>query len=86
MIQITGLSKDFLDFSLKNIDLEVYEGEYFVLLGPTGSGKTLLLESIAGLQDLKSGSISVNDMDVTYMTPEKRKVGYVPQDYALFPF
>ena len=86
MIQITGLSKDFLDFSLKNIDLEVHEGEYFVLLGPTGSGKTLLLESIAGLQDLKSGSISVNDMDVTYMTPEKRKVGYVPQDYALFPF
>ena len=86
MIQIHGLSKNFQDFSLKNIDLDIYEGEYFVLLGPTGSGKTLLIESIAGLHNPKSGSIRIDDLDVTDMTPEKRGVGYVPQDYALFPF
>ena len=86
MINIHGLSKNLFDFSLKNINLDVYEGEYFVLLGPTGSGKTLLIESIAGLHNPESGSIRIDNLDVTGMTPERRGVGYVPQDYALFPF
>ncbi|MDY6932340.1 MAG: ABC transporter ATP-binding protein [Halobacteriota archaeon] len=86
MIQIRNLSQTFRDFSLKNIDLDIDQGEYFVLLGPTGSGKTLLIESIAGLCNSKSGRIKIDGLDMTGMTPERRGVGYVPQDYALFRF
>ncbi|ODS39387.1 MAG: hypothetical protein A7316_05700 [Candidatus Altiarchaeales archaeon WOR_SM1_86-2] len=86
MIRINNLFKDLGDFSLENIDLEIQEGEYFVLLGPTGSGKTVLIECIAGLHNPKVGQIWINGRDATMLTPEERGVSYVPQDYALFPF
>jgi len=56
-----------------------------VLLGPTGSGKTLLLELIAGFHLPDEGRIILNGIDVTHMPPEKRRVGFVYQDYSLFP-
>ncbi|HIE31241.1 MAG TPA: ABC transporter ATP-binding protein [Methanosarcinales archaeon] len=84
MIEIKNLSRDWKEFSLR-IDLHVKKGEYFVILGPTASGKTLLLELIAGFYYLGGGSISIDGRDVTELPPEQRDIGFVYQDYSLFP-
>ena len=86
MIRIEGLSNDWGGiFSLKDISLHVRRGEYFVILGPTGSGKTLLLELVAGIYCPDQGSISVAGKEITELAPEKRNVGFLYQDYSLFP-
>jgi ABC-type Fe3+/spermidine/putrescine transport system ATPase subunit len=85
MIRIDNLNIHLGAFHLRNIQLRIQEGEYFVLLGPTGAGKSVLLECIAGIYTPESGSIFINNLDVTRCYPEERHVGYVPQDYALFP-
>jgi molybdate transport system ATP-binding protein len=85
MIEIKGLNLEFQNFALKNIDLEIRSGEYFLLVGPTGAGKTLLLETIAGLHRIKSGTITVDGDNITPLAPEKRDFGMVYQDCALFP-
>jgi len=85
MIRIESLSKTWGDFSLKNICLEVREGEYFIVLGPTGSGKTLLLELIAGFYYPDKGRIFLKDIDITHLPPKDRGLGFVYQDYMLFP-
>lgn len=72
-------------FALQDISLEVPRGEYFVLLGPSGSGKTLLLESLCGLHRISAGRVLVDGNDVTRLEPRRRRIGYLPQDYALFP-
>ena len=74
------------DFSLSDIDLQIDDQEYFVILGPTGAGKTVLIESLAGLHRCRGGTIRIDDVDMTSVPPEQRQIGYVPQDYALFPF
>jgi ABC-type sugar transport system ATPase subunit len=86
MIRLSGVSLGLGQFLLGRVDMEVMEGEYLVILGPTGAGKTVLLEAIAGLHRLNHGEIWIDDENVTRMPPEKRRIGYVPQDYALFPF
>ena len=86
MIKIKELSLHLGAFSLKDVDLSIRDGEYFVILGPTGAGKTVLLECVAGLHYLKKGAIFFNAADVTRLVPEERSLGYVPQDYVLFPF
>ena len=86
MIEIRNLSIRLGDFSLKNINLEIADGEYFVILGPTGAGKTVLLECIAGLHHIRQGEIRLGGRDITRLAPEERNIGYVPQDYVLFPF
>ena len=58
---------------------------YCVVLGPTGAGKSLLLELIAGILKPDKGRILIDGKDVTNLPPEKRNIGFVPQDYALFP-
>ena len=65
MITIKHLSARLGDFSLKEIDLDIREGEYFVILGPTGAGKTVLIESLAGLHRLTSGEIWIGGRNVT---------------------
>lgn len=67
-----------------NASLEVKDNEYFVLLGMTGSGKTMLIESICGLRKM-AGAVAIGGRDVTELEPHERMVGYVPQDGALFP-
>ena len=57
MIRIEHLNVELGDFTLSDVNLNIHEGEYFIILGPTGAGKTVLLESIAGLNPIKSGSI-----------------------------
>ncbi len=85
MIRIEQLNFAVGQFALSDVELHVRPGEYFVLLGPTGSGKTLLLECICGLNRIDSGRIFIDDIDVTRLEPRNRRLGYVPQDYALFP-
>lgn len=72
-------------FSLKNINLQIYENEIFAILGKTGSGKTVLLESIAGFYKSEEGSIKIYDKKVNDTPLENRKIGFVYQDYGLFP-
>jgi len=85
MINIQGLNIDLRDFHLRDINLDVAENEFFILMGPTGAGKTVLLEVIAGLVPIKSGRISIGGRDITGLPPEKRGISIVYQDYALFP-
>jgi len=85
MIEIKDLSKNWREFSLEDINLTVDKGEYFVILGPTAAGKTLLLELIAGFYQPDSGEIWIDNKNVTGIPPEKRGIGFVYQDYSLFP-
>jgi sulfate/thiosulfate transport system ATP-binding protein len=71
---------------VNNVSLEVKDGEFFVLLGSSGSGKTTILNLIAGLTPLESGRIVLNGHDVTNIPTQQRKVGFVFQDYALFQY
>jgi len=71
-------------FALENVCLDVPTGQYAVLMGKTGSGKTTVLEAICGLRAVAAGRIWVLDRDVTDLTPAARGIGYVPQDGALF--
>ncbi len=85
MIRVEGLSFSVGTFSLRDVTFEVEEGEYLVILGPTGSGKTLLLECLCGLNRIDDGRVEIGSVDVTDFEPRDRGIGYVPQDYALFP-
>jgi len=71
-------------FELKDVSLEIGGGEYAVLMGKTGTGKTTLLEAICGLRPVASGCICLWGRDVTLLRPSARGVGYVPQDGSLF--
>ncbi|MCX7967800.1 MAG: ATP-binding cassette domain-containing protein [Armatimonadetes bacterium] len=85
MLEVENLSIRLGEFDLRDISFKVDDGEYFVLLGPTGTGKTVLVECIAGLHRPRAGRIVLNGRDVTNLPPEERGIAYVPQDYALFP-
>jgi sulfate/thiosulfate transport system ATP-binding protein len=71
---------------VNNVTLEVEDGEFFVLLGSSGSGKTTVLNLIAGLTPLESGRIILNGHDVSYLPTQQRRVGFVFQEYALFQY
>ncbi|MBN1141312.1 MAG: ABC transporter ATP-binding protein, partial [Deltaproteobacteria bacterium] len=85
MITIANLKVQLGEFRLNGIDLTIEEGGFFVLMGPTGAGKTVLLEAIAGLVPVREGRIAINGREVTRLAPEQRGVGIMYQDYALFP-
>jgi molybdate/tungstate transport system ATP-binding protein len=85
MIEIQQLNLSLGDFHLTNFDLTIETGSYCVLMGRSGCGKTSLLEAIAGLKPIQSGTIKLGGRDVTKLKPAERGVGYVPQDRALFP-
>jgi len=85
VIEVRDLSITLGEFALHEISMLVPEGEYFVVLGPTGAGKTVLLECIVGLHQPAAGAVHLDGRDVTGLRPEERHVSYVPQDYCLFP-
>lgn len=85
MIKIENLFKDWKEFKLRDINLDIDQGEYFIILGPSGAGKTLLLEIIAGIWKPDKGKIHIKGLDFTKVPPEKRGIGIVYQDYMLFP-
>lgn len=84
MIELKNISVEVPTFRIDKINLRIEDGEYFILLGPTGSGKSLLLDTIAGSIYPEEGEIIIDGEDVTKKQPENRNIGYVPQDYTLF--
>jgi ABC-type Fe3+/spermidine/putrescine transport system ATPase subunit len=85
VIEVRELCITLGEFQLRDINFAVQEGEYSVILGPTGSGKTVLIECIVGLHKPSHGRVFLDGVDVTGLKPEERRVAYVPQDYCLFP-
>jgi ABC-type Fe3+/spermidine/putrescine transport system ATPase subunit len=85
MISVRNLSAQFGNFVLKDINLEIKNGEFFLLLGPTGAGKSLLLETILGIRPPVRGTILLDGRNITHVPPEDRNIAYVPQDLGLFP-
>jgi sulfate transport system ATP-binding protein len=84
-ITVEGANKRFGDFqALKDVSISVPDGSLTALLGPSGSGKSTLLRAIAGLEDLDSGRVMINDEDATAKPAQKRGVGFVFQHYAAF--
>jgi len=73
------------EFVLRNVTLDIDQGEYLVIVGPTGAGKTILLETIAGIYPPDSGSIILEGRDITGLPPRERNICVVYQDYMLFP-
>ncbi|MCL2376327.1 MAG: ABC transporter ATP-binding protein [Defluviitaleaceae bacterium] len=86
MINLRNITVNFGDFTaLHGIDLNVGAGEFFTLLGPSGCGKTTTLRTITGFIKPDAGTVTVADKDITHMEIEKRNIGMVFQNYALFP-
>ena len=85
-VRLEGLSKQYGTFdAVRNVSLDVRNGEFLTLLGPSGSGKTTTLMMIAGFVTPSSGRILVDGRDVTDEPPHRRNIGMVYQSYALFP-
>ena len=83
---LSGITKAHGDVAvLRGVDIEVLEGEFFVLLGPSGCGKTTLLRAVAGLVELDAGRIVLGRQDITKVPAEARDIAMVFQDYALYP-
>jgi iron(III) transport system ATP-binding protein len=90
-IRLEGVSATMRDrnrgefLAVRNVDLEVRPGELMTLLGPSGCGKTTTLRMIAGFQEPSAGRISIAGQDVTHVPANQRDIGFVFQNYALFP-
>ena len=85
-VELRNVCKNYGDVqALRSVDLSIYSGEYFVLLGPSGGGKTTLLRAIGGFIRPSAGQILLHGRDVTDLPPEKRSTSMVFQSYALFP-
>jgi len=86
LLSIENITKEYgTSKVLSGINIKINKGEFFSVVGPSGCGKTTLLRIIAGLEIPDSGKIIINDEDVTRLPPQKRNVGIVFQNYALFP-
>lgn len=85
MLEAIDLTKSFGSFSLKSINFTLTANDYFVLVGPSGSGKSQLLELLAGLQFADKGKILLNNVDITRLPTQDRGIVMVFQDYAVFP-
>jgi ABC-type sugar transport system ATPase subunit len=85
-LEIQGLTKRFgSNVVLNNLNLTVEEGEFFVLLGPSGGGKSTILKLICGIEIPDAGRILLNGRDITALPPRNRNLGMVFQDYGLYP-
>ncbi len=84
MLKVKDLFLRKESFMLQKLSFEVSTNSYFVILGKTGSGKTILLESLAGIQKVE-GNIYCDEKEITNLPPEERNFGFVYQDFVLFP-
>ncbi len=84
-LRVENLSIIVGDFHLNNISLNLRKGDYLAIVGPTGAGKTVLLETIVGFHRPVSGKIELEGKNITELDTEERNIGIVYQDYALFP-
>lgn len=86
LLDINRMTVNVGRFAIKDIEFSVAPDDYVIILGPTGCGKTVTLESIAGLQPPSSGSIFLNGREITHLPPESRSLGFAYQDSLLYPF
>ena len=91
-VHIKNLVKTYLDehgnpsfTAVKNINLEIQDGEFVVLVGPSGCGKSTTLRMLAGLENITSGTIAIGDRVVNNVHPKDRGIAMVFQNYALYP-
>lgn len=85
MIELRDVTLRVGQFELSRVSFRVERGQYAVLMGRTGGGKSTILEALCGLRTVAAGSVWLADRDVTWADPADRGIGYVPQDLALFP-
>jgi molybdate/tungstate transport system ATP-binding protein len=79
-LNLHDISKDFDGFKIQDLSLIAEPSEYLVVVGPTGAGKTLLLEIIQGFHELDNGTIKLNEADITQLPQNQRRIAYVPQN------
>ena len=85
-VALTSVAKSFGDIAaVRNLDLTIADGEFVVLLGPTGAGKTTTLRLVAGLEKADQGAVTIGGADVTREPPSARDVTFVFQQYSLYP-
>ncbi|WP_433598900.1 ABC transporter ATP-binding protein [Nocardia sp. CA-135953] len=85
-LRIEQVSKHFgTTYAVREVSLDIADGEFMVLLGPSGCGKSTLLRMIAGLEDPTGGRILLDDTDITHRAPQQRDLAMVFQSYALYP-
>ena len=85
LIELKNIKKQYTNrVIIKDLDLNIYEGEFLTLLGSSGCGKTTILRMISGMEDVTSGSIFMNGKDITSLEPMKREINTIFQNYALF--
>ena len=85
ILEVEGLSRKLGDFEISDVSFSIEEGDYFVLLGASGTGKTVLLETLTGVIPADSGKVTLAGRDITRESMQRRKLGIVFQDQALFP-
>ena len=85
MLELENINVHLGDFALKDVNLFVEKGEYYVILGLSGAGKSIMLEAIAGMHQTDAGRIILDKNDITNKKIQHRDVGYVFQDHAVFP-
>jgi len=85
MLELIDISKYLEEFQICDIELQVQQGDYFVILGRSGAGKTLLLEVLAGIRKPDKGTILLDERDITHHRIQNRDIGLVFQDHAVFP-
>ena len=85
MIDVRGLSVSYGEFRIRSVSLQLEAGKTLAILGPSGAGKTLLLETVMGARRAESGQVFIGGREITHLPPEERGIAYIPQDLALFP-
>ena len=86
LVKLENVSKKFnKKYIIKNLSLDIYEGEFLTLLGASGCGKTTVLRMISGLEQVTEGKVYIDGVDVTNLDPTKREVNTIFQNFALFP-
>ena len=85
-IKLQNIVKSFGETKvLRNVSLEIHDGEFTALVGPSGCGKSTLLRVLAGLEDLDDGCVSIDNIDVSMSRASDRNLSMVFQSYALYP-
>lgn len=85
-INLNNISKNFAGLDvIKNVSIDIKDGEFVVFVGPSGCGKSTLLRLIAGLEDISDGTLRIDDMIVNELPPKERGIAMVFQSYALYP-
>jgi molybdopterin-binding protein len=85
LLSLNNISKRYRNFALTGISFDVHDGDYFILLGESGAGKSMVLETIAGLVTPDSGIIQLDGKDISNEKIQNRRIGLVFQDHAIFP-